>query len=133
MRVEAKLFLLLVPFFVVMTAIYGIFTGWGEWVGIVGIGLTAILCMFIGGMLVLMARKLPDRPEDDLEGEIAQAEGNYGFFAPYSWWPLWLGLSCAALFLGAAIGWWMVVISAPFVVLSVVGWTYEFFHADEAV
>lgn len=133
MRVETKLFLMLVPFFLLLTAVYGYFTGWGEWVGIVGMGLTAALCAFIGYFLWFTGRKLPDRPEDDLEGEIEQGEGNYGFFAPYSWWPLWLGASCALLFLGAAIGWWLAIIAVPFVIISTVGWTYEFFHGDEAV
>lgn len=133
MRIEYKVFLLLVPFFVAVGVIYAYFTEWEEWVGIVGLALTGILCGFIGFFLWLTARKLPDRPEDDLQGEIAEAEGNYGFFAPYSWWPLWLGASSAGLFLGAAIGWWLVVIAVPFVVLATVGWTFEYFHGDDAV
>ena len=39
------------------------------------------------------------RPEDRMDGEIADGAGELGFFPPYSWWPLW----CAAA-LGGGVG-----------------------------
>jgi hypothetical protein len=81
----------------------------------------------------LSGRNVDPRPEDDLEGEIADQTGDYGHFAPYSWWPLWLGLSTSVLILGVAVGWWLVVVAAPFVVLSVVGWSLEYFRGAHAV
>lgn len=133
MKAETKLFAILIPFFVVMAAVYAYLTGGSEPVGIVGFALTAALCGFIAGYLWLTARKLDERPEDRLHGEIAEQAGDYGFFSPHSWWPLWLGLSCAALFLAVAIGWWLVIISAPFVALATVGWTFEYFRGEKAV
>lgn len=133
MKAETKLFAVLIPFFVVLAVIYAYFTGGKEWVGIVGITLTAALCGFIAFYLWMTSRKLDERPEDRLDGEIAEQAGDYGFFSPHSWWPLWLGLSCAALFLGVAIGWWMVIISAPLVALATVGWTFEYFRGEKAV
>lgn len=32
-----------------------------------------------------------------------------------------------------AIGWWMVIIAAPFVALAPVGWTFEYFRGQNAV
>lgn len=133
MRGEIKLFGLLVPFFVVVTAIYAYFTDWQEWVGIVGLALTTALVGFIAGYLWLTARKLDPRPDDNPHGEIEEAAGDYGFFSPHSWWPLWLGLSSAVLFLGVAIGWWMVIIAAPFAAIATVGWTFEYFRGEKAV
>ncbi|MGI8949174.1 MAG: cytochrome c oxidase subunit 4 [Ornithinimicrobium sp.] len=133
MKSEARLFGFLVPFCIMAAMAYTYFTGGKEWVGIVGITLVAALSGFIAFYLWLVSRKLDPRPEDRLDGEIAEQAGDYGFFSPYSWWPLWLGLSCAALFLGVAIGWWMVIISAPLVALATVGWTFEYFRGEKAV
>lgn len=133
MRVEIKIFAYLVPFFLIAVGIYAYFTRWDEWVGIVGLALTAMLCAFIAGYLVLTARKLDARPEDNPMGEIEDQAGDYGFFSPHSWWPLWLGAASAAIFLGVAVGWWLVIIAVPFAAIAVVGWTFEYFRGDEAI
>ncbi len=133
MKVEIKLFGLLVPIFVGFTLIYGYFTQWNEWVGIVGLALSSALAAFVSGFLWLTARKMDLRPDDNPQGEIAEAAGDYGFFSPHSWWPQWLGLSSAVLFLGVAVGWWMVIIAAPFAAVAVVGWTFEYFRGQNAV
>lgn len=133
MKVEIKVFAYLIPFFVVATGIYAYFTRWDEWVGIVGLGLVTLLCAFIAGYLALTARKLDDRPEDNPYGDIHEQAGDYGFFSPHSWWPFWLGLSSALVFLGVAIGWWLAIIAAPFAAIATVGWTFEYFQGDRAV
>lgn len=137
MKVEAKLFGLLVPFFAVVGAIYAWFTYHGmhgtEWVGVVGLALTAMLCAFLAFYLWHTGRRLDLRPDDNPDGEIAEQAGEYGFFSPHSWWPMALGLSCALIFLGVAIGWWLVFIGLPFAALALVGWTFEYFHGDHAI
>lgn len=133
MKVEIKLFTILIPFFVLMAVVYGYFTNGREAVGLVGFILTAALCGLIAFYLALTARKLDERPEDRLDGEIADQAGDYGFFSPHSWWPLWLGMASAVLFLGAAVGWWLAVIAAPFAAIAVVGWTFEYFRGERAV
>ncbi len=133
MKSETKLFAYLLLFCILAATAYTYFTGGSEWVGIVGITLVGALCGFIAFYLWLSSRRLDPRPEDRLDGEIAEQAGDYGFFSPHSWWPLWLGLSCAALFLGVAIGWWMVIIAAPLVAVATVGWTFEYFRGQNAV
>ncbi|MGC5583627.1 cytochrome c oxidase subunit 4 [Ornithinimicrobium sp. W1665] len=133
MRSEAKVFAYLVPFFVVVGIIYAYFTDGGEWVGIIGLLLTALMTAFVAWFFWLSGRTVDARPEDSLEGEIADQTGDYGHFAPYSWWPLWLGLSISVAVLGVAVGWWLVVVAAPFLVLSLLGWTFEYFRGERAV
>lgn len=133
MRTEIKLWGILVPFFLVLTPIYGYFTGWNEWVGLTGLALSTIFPAFIAVYLWMTARKLDPRPDDNPYGEIAEQEGPYGFFSPYSWWPLWLGMASALIFLGVAIGWWLVIIAAPFAAIATVGWTFEYFKGEKAV
>ena len=133
MRAEAKVFAYLIPFFLLVGAIYAYFTGLSEWVGIIGFFLTTIFSAWIATYLWLVGRKTDSRPEDDLEGEIADTSGDYGHFSPYSWWPLWLGLSICVVMLGIAVGWWLVVAAAPFLVISIIGWTLEHFQGQRAI
>lgn len=133
MKVEAKLFYWLVGFFFIVGAIYTYFTGFEEPVGAVTLVLTGMMCAMVAWYLAKSGRKLDLRPEDNEQGEIADQAGPYGHFAPHSWWPLWVALSGALVFMGIAIGWWMVLIASPFLAISTVGWVFEFFHGEKAV
>lgn len=133
MRAEVRVFAYLVPFFALMTVIYAYFTNMSEWVGIVGLLLTTFFTSFIAFYLWMTGRKTDSRPEDNLQGEIADAAGDFGHFAPYSWWPLWLGLSVSVTALGLAVGWWLLICAVPFLLVSILGWTYEFFRGEKAV
>lgn len=133
MKTETKTFALLVPFFAVMAVIYAYFTDMGEPVGIVALALVALMSAFVAWFFWLSAKTIDARPEDNLDGEIADQSGDYGHFAPYSWWPLWLGLSLSVLVLGVAIGWWLFIVALPFVILATLGWTFEFFRGAKAI
>ena len=74
--------------------------------------------MMIAFYLWATGRRLPERPEDNPGGEIAEFEGEYGFFSPHSWWPLPLAAAAAVCFLGIAVGWWMFIIGAAFGVVA---------------
>lgn len=133
MRVESKLFMILAAFYIVVGLLYGFWSEWKEPVGVVALLLTAGLSLMIGGFLGWTGHKLDPRPDDNLEGEISEIEGDFGFFAPYSWWPLFLAGAAALLFLGVAIGWWLVILAVPLVGLATVGWTFEFFRGENAI
>ena len=133
MRSEAKVFAYLVPFFLLVGAIYAYFTGLSEWVGILGLLLTGVMTGFVAWFFWLSGRTVDARPEDDLEGEIADQSGDFGHFAPYSWWPLWLGLSTTVVVLGIGVGWWLTVVATPFLVVSILGWTFEYFRGEKAI
>ena len=96
-----------------------------------------LLCSGLGMMIAFYlwatGRRLPERPEDNPGGEIAEFEGEYGFFSPHSWWPLPLAAAAAVCFLGIAVGWWMFIIGAAFGVVALIGWTFEYFTGDNAV
>lgn len=134
MKVEGKLFWYLVPPFTLFFTVYAFWTGWNEWVGAIGLGLSAAMVAMIGWYIGVTARTLPGmRPEDDRYGHIDQISGHYGHFAPYSWWPLWLALAAAVVFLGVAMGWWIVYVGSVFLVFAVIGWVYEYFSGAHHV
>lgn len=97
-----------------------------EWVGIVGLIMGGLLGFMIAFYLWRTRIKLPTDPSDEPEGEIGQISGDYGFFSPYSWWPLWLALTAALIFLGVAVGWWIAFIGLFFGVPALIGWTFEY-------
>lgn len=136
MKTEGRLFNGLGLFMLIVMVIYTISTmnsAHGiEPVGVVGLLLSAGLCFMCGFFFRITGEKSDPRPDDDLEGEISDVEGDFGFFAPHSWWPLALAGSCALLMFGAAVGWWIVIISMPLLMIAVVGWTFEFFRGENS-
>lgn len=134
MRIEYKLFQFGVIPFALVAAVYAFATSRSdhgiEPVGVVCLVLLAVMMGMIGGYLGITARKLDPRPEDDLDGEIADAEGDYGFFSPHSWWPLPLGAGALVTFLGLAVGWWVFFVGVLFAVVALLGWCFEYFRGD---
>jgi hypothetical protein len=132
MKVESKMFLYLMLFFVPVGVIYGFWSQWSELMGFIGFILAAALCGLISFYLTVTGRNLPPRPEDNPSALISEQEGDYGFFTPYSWWPLWLGLTAAVMFLGLAVGWWLFIIGAFFAIPAIIGWTFEHYRGEYA-
>ncbi|WP_273654486.1 cytochrome c oxidase subunit 4 [Cellulomonas fimi] len=131
MRLEAKLFLYGLLFFVPVGLIYALWSD-GEPVGTVGIPLVGGLVGMIGAYFALLARRIDPRPEDDEYGEIEQGAGDQGVFSPWSWWPLVIGAAAAVMFLGLAIGFWVAIIGAILGVIGLVGWVFEFSRGQHA-
>jgi phosphoglycerol transferase MdoB-like AlkP superfamily enzyme len=126
MKIEANLFTFLTPFFLLVAVVYGFMTEWHEWVGFICLILTAGLVGMVGVYLGRLSRRIDARPSDDPEGEIAQGAGPYGFFSPWSWWPIVLAGAAAVAFLGVAIGWWIFGVGVVLGVIALVGWVLEY-------
>ncbi len=99
--------------------VYGVVTH-GEAVGMGALLLSGGLFAMIGFYLAVVDRRSGQMPEDDPHGEIADAAGEVGTFAPWSWWPLVLAGSAAMAFLALAVGWWLL---APAVCSARSGWS----------
>jgi uncharacterized membrane protein len=90
------------------------------------------LAFLTGFYLLFTGRRLPPRPEDNPEGEIAEGAGELGFFSPHSWWPLFVGLAAATAAIGTAIGWWLFLIGLLFTFLTVIGFVFEYYRGHYA-
>lgn len=138
MKVESKLFLYLVPPFLAFLALYVFMTSRDtvmgfEVIGAICLFLTALLFAMVGFYLHATAKKLPARPEDNPRADIAEAEGDYGYFVASSWTPLWLAGASAVLFMGLAIGWWMVALGVALAVPAVILWVFESFSGEHSI
>ena len=96
--------------------------------GTTALALSVGLALLIGFYVLFTGRRLPRRPEDNNEGEIAEGTGEIGFFSPHSWWPFWLGLSGAVAFAGFAIGWWLLLIGMVAVLFTAIGFVFEYYR-----
>jgi hypothetical protein len=132
MKVETWLFSAGAFFFAPIGVVYGFVTRWHEPLGVTGLLLSSALALMIGLYLFITSRRIDLRPEDDPFGEIREGAGELGQFAPYSWSPLWLGLSCMLVFAGLAVGAWLFLIGLVAAGLALVLWVFEFYRGEHA-
>ncbi|ORC21993.1 MULTISPECIES: cytochrome c oxidase subunit 4 [Rothia] len=132
MKLLANIFAFIGVFLIPVGIVYGFMTHFDEWAGFPAILATAVMCLFLWYFLKFTDKKHPDMPYENLEGEIADGAGDYGFYSPWSWWPLFIGAACTIVVLGLAIDWWIVLIAIPFAAAAVLGWVYEYNRGDHA-
>jgi cytochrome c oxidase subunit IV len=130
MKVEGWLFVGCAAFFAIMDVIYWHYSK--DPTGTTALALAVALAFLTGFYLLFTGRRLPPRPEDRPDAEIAEGTGELGFFSPHSWWPLITGLSAAVAALGAAVGWWLFLIGMLFVLLSAIGFVFEYYRGQYA-
>lgn len=104
-----------------------------EWAGTLTIFLTGILAALIAFYLGRThAAQGGELPEDRVNANIDDGDAEQGFFSPWSWWPIMLALGAAITFAGIAVGVWVAVIGAAVLIISLVGWTYEYYRGNFA-
>jgi Cytochrome c oxidase subunit IV len=135
MRANARMFWILAIFFAAIAVLYAVWTsidaadGQVEWVGTVALSLSALLGAFIAFYLGRThGAQGGELPEDRLDANIDDGDPELGFFSPWSWWPIMLAASAALLFLGLAVGFWICYFAVGIGVISLVGWTYEYYR-----
>jgi len=137
MKANVVILTILASFFFLAAVVYTVWnllaTGQLEIVGSVAILLSAILAAFIGFFLNLVNKSqggilLPE----DRDADIDDADPELGHFSPWSWWPFMIGLGLFLVFLGMAVGFWIIFIGVPFVLIAIVGWTYEYYRGNFA-
>lgn len=131
MRTEAWIFGILAAFFVIVTPVYW-FVSYDP-TGTSALVLTVGLASLVTFYLVITGRRLDEpRPEDRSDAEIAEGAGEFGFFSPYSWWPLYCALSLVAAVLGIVFGWWLFLIGLGFGAASALGLVFEYYRGEHA-
>ena len=124
MKIEGGLFAAGAVFYLIISSIYNVVTH--DVVGTIAIGLTGVLALMVGSYVLHTGRRIGARPEDRLDGEIEEADADYGFFSPHSWWPFLVGLSVFITFLGFVFAVWLMCVGAVFLLYSVAGWLFEY-------
>jgi hypothetical protein len=145
MKVNAILFLIIALFFWLADIAYIVWSiiapphpyeNWYdgiEWVGAVAVGLSGILAAFLAFYLArVYAGQGGELPEDRGDALIDDGDAEQGFFSPWSWWPVMLGGALALMFLGFAVGIWITFIGGAVLLVSMLGWQYEYYRGNFA-
>jgi hypothetical protein len=142
---NSKLFWILAGFFGLLAVVYTLWslffnaqplastasvTGTGiDWVGTVALTLaaaaSALIAFYVGRTHAAQGGELP---EDRVDADIDDGDAEQGFFSPWSWWPISVAFSLGLVFLGLAVGGWLVWFALPLLAIAVVGWVYEYYR-----
>ncbi|MEU1654897.1 cytochrome c oxidase subunit 4 [Streptomyces griseofuscus] len=128
MKIQGRMFIWLSFFILIMAIVYGVWSK--EPAGTTALFLAFGLSIMIGFYLGFTARRVDAGAQDDTEADVADDAGELGFFSPHSWQPLMLGFGGAIAFLSIAVGWWLIYFSAPFIVVGLFGWVFEYYHGE---
>jgi len=132
MRTEYKIFGLVTAFLFSACAVYAWWTdyeaGAVEWVGVIALALSGLLCLMCCGYFWFVARRIDLRPEDREDGEIAEGAGEIGFFSPGSYWPFGIALAASTAGLGLVFWqWWLILVGMIMVVVAACGLLFEYY------
>jgi cytochrome c oxidase subunit IV len=127
-KVEGLLFAAGTVFFGSIAIVYWVFSK--DPTGTTALAITAGLSFLIGFYLLFTSNRIDPRPEDDGQADITDGAGEMGFFSPHSWWPLPVAFFGGVLFVGVAIGWWLMLIGAVGLAFSAIGFVFEYYRGD---
>lgn len=132
MRTEWKIFAAVAAFLIGVDVVYAAWTkgqsGQAEWIGIVALLLSALLCLMCAGFFWFISRRIDPRPEDRPDAEISDGAGEVGFFSPGSYWPFGLALAATVVGLGLVF-WqlWLLGVGLVSVIFATSGLLFEYY------
>jgi len=128
MKIEGGLFVGGAVFYALIAWIYSVMTG--DVIGTTVLALTCGLAVIIGFYVLATGKRIGTRPEDRADGNIEEADSDYGFFSPHSWWPLPVAIGAWLTFIGLIFATWIVVLGIVVLLTSVFGWLFEYHRGD---
>lgn len=130
MKIEGILFGLGFVFYAVVAAIYWYLSR--DEVGTTALALTGALAFLVAFYSLYTSKRVYPRPEDRLDAEIDEADPEYGFYSPHSWWPLAVALGAAVIVLGLIFAVWLIVFGVALLMVALVGWLFEYYRGEFA-
>ena len=130
MKVEGKIFAFATPFFLVLAFIY-----WSvahDPIGTTALAMCGGLTALVAFYVLYTSKRVWPRPEDRGDANVDEADPEYGFFSPHSWWPLLIGFAAAMTFLGLIFAIWLIALGAFLLVIALVGWLFEYYRGNFA-
>jgi len=129
-RIEGGIFGLGALFFWFVAAAYWYLSN--DEIGTTAIAMTGFLAGLVAVYLLVTSKRVYPRPEDRDDAEIDEADPEYGFFSPYSWWPLVVALGAAVIVMGLVFAVWLIVLGIFLLIIALVGWLYEYYRGSFA-
>ena len=132
MKTEYKIFGGVAGFLFAAATLYGFWThgatGQKEWIGVVALILSGLLCTMCATFFMFVSRRIEPRPEDREDGEIAEGAGEIGFFSPGSYWPFGIALAATVAGLGLVFWmWWLIGAGLIMVIFAASAMLFEYY------
>ncbi len=113
-------------FYAFVASVYWYFSR--DVVGTTALALTGALAFLVAFYSLYTAKRVYPRPEDRLDAEVDEADPEYGFFSPNSWWPLVLGFSTMVIVFGLIFAVWLIVLGVFILFIALIGWMFEYYR-----
>lgn len=126
MKIEGWLFALGAMFYFAVAGAYWFFSG--DEIGTTALVMTGTLAFLVSFYMLYTSKRVFPRPEDLQNAYVEDADPEYGFFSPHSWWPLGIGVSAFFVVLGLIFAVWLVVLGILALVFALVGWLFEYYR-----
>lgn len=130
MRIEGGLFGIGFVFYTLLAGVYWYFSR--DEIGTTALALTGGMAFLISFYALYTSKRVYPRPEDRLDAEIDEADPEYGFYSPHSWWPLAVAVSTVIVVLGLIFAVWLIVLGVAALVLGLVGLLFEYYRGEFA-
>lgn len=130
MRIEGALFALGFVFYSLLAGVYWYFSR--DEIGTTALALTGGMAFLISFYALYTSKRVYPRPEDRLDGEIDEADPEYGFYSPHSWWPLAVAFATVIIVLGLIFAVWLIVLGVAALILGMVGLLFEYYRGEFA-
>jgi Cytochrome c oxidase subunit IV len=129
---ESKVFGVIAAFLLVATGVYALWDHLTQHrvdaAGTVVFGLSGVLSLVYASYFWLVARRIPPRPEDRGDAEVAEGAGPIGNFAPAALWPVGIAGSAGLAALGVAMSQlWLLGVGLVALLATVAGLVFEFY------
>jgi len=129
-KIEGLLFAMGFVFYSVVAAIYWYLSR--DEIGTTALALTGALAFLIAFYALYTSKRVYPRPEDRLTAEIDEADPEYGFFSPHSWWPLVVAFAAMLIVFGLIFAVWLIVLGISVLLIGIVGWLFEYYRGEFA-
>lgn len=130
MKIEAFLFALGFVFYSIVAGAYWYLSR--DEIGTTVLALTGALAFLVAFYIWYTSKRVYPRPEDRLDANIDEADPEYGFFSPHSWWPLVVAFAASVVVLGLIFAVWLIVLGVFLLLIGLVGWLFEYYRGEFA-
>ena len=130
MKVEGRLFALVAAFFLFIALVYWYVSR--DPIGTTALVMSGALGFLVAFYILYTSKRVYPRPEDRPDAEIDEADPEYGFYSPHSWWPLAVGFATFLVVLGLIFAVWIIALGVAILMISLVGWLFEYYRKDFA-
>ena len=130
MKVGGWLFGIFAIFYFIVAGIYYYLSG--DEIGTTALVMTGGLAILVAFYTLYTDRRLDAMPEDRPDANIDEADPEYGFYSPHSWWPLPVAIGAMLIALGLTFAAWLVVLGVTVLFIAIIGWLFEYYRGSFA-